>query len=98
MIFAVCQDGMQKQIKNKKNCLFAECNGPLHSAKGLFAECHGPVHSAKLGREPLFLPIFPALPSARVEALGKEFSKKKIISLLSASQGGTRQRIFFKKN
>jgi hypothetical protein len=77
MISAVCQDGMQKQIKNKKNCLFAECNGPLHSAKGLFAECHGPLHSAKLGRVPAccLIPSF-------AECQG----------------GGTRQRIFQKKN
>jgi hypothetical protein len=96
MISAVCQDGMQKQIKNKKNGLFAECNGPLHSAKGLFAECHGPLHSAKLGRVTAAFPSFAECQGGGTRQ--RIFQKKKIHFFAECLSGGTRQRIFFKKN
>jgi hypothetical protein len=57
--------------------------------KKIFAECHVEGHSAKNFQKKNLCRV------PRRGVLGKEFSKK--ISLPSATQSGTRQRIFKKK-
>jgi hypothetical protein len=77
--------------KNKKTTFFffAECNT---RQRGL---CRVPwhLHSAELANLSL---CFPALPSVRAPALGKEFSKKIKIFFAERRSHSTRQRIFKK--
>ena len=70
-------------------------------AFSLFAECHTAFPSAvtmALGKAGEQRPNFPALPSARAMALGKDlFFLKKKKFLCRVQEYGTRQRIFLKK-
>ena len=100
VICCVCSDRKQKTKKTKIFGHFAECN----TWQIAFAECLLPWHSAKLPKNALpglfavyTTMCFPALPSARTLALGKEFSKKNIFSLPSAVSARHSAKDFSKK-